>query len=139
MKKDRIQGKFLDELRRVPVVQVACNKCDLSRNSVYRWRNEDPYFASLMDDALTEGEEYINDLGESQLLTLIKNKSYPAIRFWLTHHHNKYKKQEKIIETTNNRLDEDTIIKELNITEEDFKEENRIATAMRIANYIDNQ
>lgn len=91
MKKIKYQDQFLDELRKVPIVQVACEKTGLSRNSVYRWRKEDKVFAENMDQALKEGEDLVNDMSESQLLTLIKEKSYQAISFWLRHRNVKFK------------------------------------------------
>jgi len=91
MKKDRIQKTFLTELKRIPIVQVACEKSGISRNSIYRWRKEDEKFRKLMDKALSEGEALINDMSESQLLVLIKEKSFSAIRFWLNHRNPKFK------------------------------------------------
>jgi len=135
MKKDRIQDKFLDELREIPIIQVACKRIGISRNSVYRWRNEDPYFASLMKDALAEGEESMNDLTEGQLLSLIKEKHFQAIRFWLTLRHPKFKKEE-IPEKIDREAEADEIIKELGLTSVDFTEENRIATASKISKYL---
>jgi len=83
MKKSRIQSSFLAELRKIPIVQVACEKQSVSRNSVYRWRKEDEEFAKVMDEALAEGEKLVNDMTESQLLALIGEKHWPAISFWL--------------------------------------------------------
>ena len=83
MKKSRVQNSFLAELRKIPIVQVACEKLDVSRNSVYRWRKEDEDFAKAMDESLAEGEKLVNDMTESQLLSLIGEKHWPAISFWL--------------------------------------------------------
>ena len=83
MKKSRVQSSFLAELRKIPIVQVACEKLDVSRNSVYRWRKEDEEFAKAMDESLAEGEKLVNDMTESQLLSLIGEKHWPAISFWL--------------------------------------------------------
>ncbi len=96
MKKNKFQDQFLDELRKVPIVQVACEKTGLSRNSVYRWRKEDKEFAKKMDEALAEGVALVNDMSESQLLTLIKEKNYPAISFWLRHRNDNYKNKLEI-------------------------------------------
>lgn len=96
MKKNKFQDQFLDELRKVPIVQVACEKTGLSRNSVYRWRKEDKAFLKKMDDALAEGVALVNDMSESQLLTLIKEKNYPAISFWLKHRNDNYKNKLEI-------------------------------------------
>jgi hypothetical protein len=91
MKKDRIRGLFLDQLRKVPIVQVACEKVGISRNAVYRWKREDKEFAKEMETALEEGEALVNDMSESQLITLIREKNWPAISFWLRHRNPKYR------------------------------------------------
>ena len=91
MKKDRIQDVFLEQLRKIPIVQVSCEKVGIARNSVYRWRSEDPEFAKAMDEALAEGEALVNDMGESQLLSLMKEKNWHAISFWLRKRNPKFK------------------------------------------------
>ena len=91
MKKNKYQSKFFEELRKVPIVQVACEKTNVSRNSVYRWKKTDKFFSKKMDQAISEGVEFVNDMSESQLLTLIKEKNYPAISFWLRHRNDNYK------------------------------------------------
>lgn len=140
MKKHRIQQKFLDELKQIPIVRIACGRSGISHNSVYRWRAEDPRFASLMDEALAEGEDFVNDLTESKLLTLIKEKQFAAIRFWLTHRHPIYKKRIEAVTTeTNNDAEEERIIKELGLTEEDFTDEKRDITVRRIADYLNSR
>lgn len=103
MKKNRHKDDFLNHLRKIPIVQVASEKSGLSRNSIYRWRNEDQQFADEMDKALTEGEEFVSAMSESQLLNLIKEKSFPAIRFWLKHRSPKFRER---IEVTTKTIDE---------------------------------
>ena len=71
-KKKKVRNIFLAELKKVPIVQVACEKTGISRNSIYRWKREDKNFSKAMDKALAEGEALVNDMSESQLLTLIK-------------------------------------------------------------------
>lgn len=96
MKKNKYQDQFLAELARIPIVHVACEKTGLSRNSVYRWRREDTAFAKKMDEALSEGVALVNDMSESQLLNLIKEKNWPAISFWLRHRNDNYKNKIEI-------------------------------------------
>lgn len=83
MKKNKKSDEFLEQLRKIPIVQVACEKVGISRNSIYRWRNEDVEFCKNMDKALLEGEELVNDMSESQLISLIRDKNWNAISFWL--------------------------------------------------------
>lgn len=103
MKKNKFQNQFLDELRKVPIIQVACEKTGLSRNSVYRWKREDKAFAKKMDEALAEGVALVNDMSESQLLTLIKEKNYSAISFWLRHRNDNYKDKIEITTKEDNQ------------------------------------
>lgn len=104
-KKDKIRDSFLEELRKIPIVAVACEKTNISRNSVYRWKKEDKKFCNDMEQALVEGEALVNDLSESQLLTLIKEKSWSAISFWLRHRNPKFK--DKVEITTSIRVDDE--------------------------------
>lgn len=90
-KKKKVRKIFLEELKKVPIVQVVCEKTGISRNSVYRWKREDKIFSKDMDEALAEGEALVNDMSESQLLTLIKEKNFSAIRFWLNHRNPKFR------------------------------------------------
>lgn len=135
MKKDRVQDKFLEELRKIPIVQVACERCGISRQSVYRWRKEDSDFAIYMDQALDEGEELLNDLCESQLLALVKDKNFQAIKYRLDKRHPKYRKP--LQETKSGQeLDGEEIIQLLGLTDEDFLEENYDKTVLRITRYL---
>ena len=95
-KKDRVKDAFLDELRKIPIVLVACEKSGVSRNSVYRWKREDKDFSKAMGEAISEGEELVNDMSESQLLTLIKEKNFSAVRYWLSHRSPKFKEKVEI-------------------------------------------
>lgn len=98
MKKNKLQDQFFVELEKVPIVQVACEKCGISRNSIYRWRKADKGFCKKMDESLANGVALVNDMSESQLLTLIKEKNYSAISFWLRHRNDNY--MDKIEVTT---------------------------------------
>jgi len=102
MKKNRIKDKFLENLKKVPIVQIGCEKVGVSRNSVYRWRNSDKKFAEEMDKAMIEGEEFINDISEGQLLNMIKEKSWPALAFWLRHRNPKFKEKVELTGTIKN-------------------------------------
>ena len=85
---------ILEQLRRVPVIQVACERAGLSRASFYRLKAEDEAFKTLIEEAIKEGVGFINDMGESQLIALIREKNWPAISFWLRAHHPSYKQRD---------------------------------------------
>lgn len=96
MKKNIKKEEFLEQLRKIPIVQVCCEKVGLSRNSVYRWRKEDDEFYKAMVEAIVEGEAFVTDMSESQLISLIKDKHFPAVHLWLRQHHPKYKDKVEI-------------------------------------------
>lgn len=106
MKKDKVRDLFLEQLRKVPIVQVACEKVGVSRNSVYRWKQEDPEFRKLMDDALSEGEALVNDMSESQLITLIREKNWHAISFWLRHRNPRFHDRLEVMAKVQTRQEE---------------------------------
>jgi hypothetical protein len=90
MKKSNLSPKFLEELRLVPIVSLACEKTGISRNSVYRWRKEDPEFTREMDEVLAIGVDSVNDLAESKLINNIQKGEMQAIKYWLDNNKKNY-------------------------------------------------
>ena len=108
MKKAKYSKVFLEELRKIPIVQVACEKSGLSRQSVYRWKREDQEFAQAMEEAITDGIDFVNDMSETQLMNQIKAGNLSAVRLWLTHNRERYSRKLKIEHSTKNyQLDEE--------------------------------
>ncbi|MBI2096276.1 MAG: hypothetical protein HYT43_01420 [Candidatus Taylorbacteria bacterium] len=89
MKKDQ-KAFLLEQLKKTPIIQIACEKVGISRMTYYRWRKDDPEFAKASDSALSEGSLLVNDMAESQLMSAIRDKNMTAIIFWLKHHHANY-------------------------------------------------
>jgi predicted DNA binding protein len=89
MKQDKLKNSLIEQLKEMPILQFACKKVGVSRASYYRWR-KDLEFAKEADAAIVEGETLITDLGESQLISLIRDRNFPAIQLWLKTHHPKY-------------------------------------------------
>ena len=84
------RGVLLEQLRKTPIVQIACEKSGIGRATYYRWRQEDKKFAEMADEALLEGSLLVNDMAESQLFQAIRNQNLGAIVFWLKNHHPAY-------------------------------------------------
>lgn len=82
--------KLLEQLKKVPIVQVACERAGVPRSTFYRWRKEDAEFLNECEVALEQSSAIINDMAESQLINAIKNQNMTAIIFWLKHHHKAY-------------------------------------------------
>ena len=89
MKKDKIKDLLIKLLKDMPVAHLALKKLNVSRASYYRWM-KDPKFAKEVNTAIAEGEALINDLSESQLISLIRDRNFQALHLWLKSHHPKY-------------------------------------------------
>lgn len=82
--------KLLDQFKKTPIVQVACERCGVPRATYYRWRKDDEKFTEACDAAIEESTGFINDMAESQLIAAIKEKNMTAIIYWLKSNHAKY-------------------------------------------------
>lgn len=80
----------IENLKKIPIVQVVCEKSGIARSTYYRWHHDDEEFAQQADEALASGRNFINDLAESQLLKAIQNGDMTGIIFWLKHNHHQY-------------------------------------------------
>jgi len=107
-KRDAEKTKFLDALRKTPIIQLASQQAGLpSRATYYRWRKDDPDFAKACDEAIGEGVELISDLAETKLVSAIKDGDFNAIRFWLKNRDPDYAEKLQIqakVETTEKPL-----------------------------------
>ncbi len=85
----RDKAALIEQLRKTPVIQIACEKAGVSRMTYYRWR-EDEEFAKAADEALIDGKSLVNDLAESQLLSALREGEAWSVQYWLRHHHIDY-------------------------------------------------
>lgn len=90
MKRYRKEKEFLEQIKTVPNVSLACEKVGLSRNTVYRWCKEDPEFKERLDVAISTGTDSINDLAESKLIGHINSGNLRAIQYWLDNNKRNY-------------------------------------------------
>lgn len=105
----KIKKLLLAQLQKTPIVQIACEKAGVSRATYYRWRKEDDEFEKQADLSLGEGTMLMNDVAESQLLSLIKDKHPTGIIFWLKHHHPTYAPKMEISANKKDSLTEEDI------------------------------
>lgn len=92
MKKEKVQNKLIEELERTPIISVACEKVDISRNTFYRWIQEDTKFLKQVNEAMDKGIGLVSDFAESNVLSGIKNKDAGYTKYWLSHRHPRYKR-----------------------------------------------
>jgi len=90
MKRFRHENAFLEQIKTIPNISLACEKIGLSRNTIYRWCKEDPDFKNRLDEALGNGTESVNDLAESKLITQINSGNMQAIKYWLDNNKKNY-------------------------------------------------
>jgi ACT domain-containing protein len=123
-RKAREQASLLENLRKLPIVQIACEKTGISRATYYRWRKEDEEFTKSTDEALQEGVTLVSDMAESQLLTQIRDGNLGAVMYWLKHRNQNY----------NNKLEVTARIKQDNeaLTPE---QEAAITEALKMASF----
>ena len=81
---------LLDQLRKTPIIETACQKLNISKMTISRWRKKSMEFSARFEDALLEGRLRINDVAESQILALIAAGKFEPSKFWLTHNSARY-------------------------------------------------
>ncbi len=75
----------LDVLRKMPVIEMACQKTGVGTTTYYRWRRNDKEFLKESDIAFAEGKLFIIDLARTQMVSLMKDKHWPAIKYIIEH------------------------------------------------------
>ena len=89
-RQEALRDKFLEVLHEMPIIEYACKKSGIGRTTYYRWRKEDGAFARKSDENFRHGVEFINDMSETQMIQLIKEKKLPAIAMWLKNNSSRY-------------------------------------------------
>jgi len=127
-RKAREQAMLLEQLRKMPIVQIACEKAGVSRATYYRWKKEDEKFAEAANEALQDGVTLVSDMAESQLLSQIRDNNLGAIMYWLKHRNSNY----------NNKLEVTARIKQDNevLTPE---QEAAITEALKLASFTEEE
>lgn len=100
-KNEETKRLFLEQLKKTPIVQIACEKLSIGRATFYRWKQEDSEFGKSIDAAIFDGRLMVNDLAESQLIGAVKDRDMRAIMYWLKHHHADYKTRIELDGTIN--------------------------------------
>ncbi len=98
---------LIEQVKKTPIIQVACEKVGVGRATFYRWKKEDKEFALQIELALEEGSSLVNDMAESQLMAAIREQNLTAIIFWLKHHHPAYANRVEI--TTKTKREEEIL------------------------------
>jgi hypothetical protein len=88
MKKTKaLLNKLVEEIEKTPLVQIACDKVGVSRNTFYRWMKEDKEFLVRVNEAVSLGTGLVSDVAQSNVLEGIKRKDPMYTKYWLSHKH----------------------------------------------------
>jgi hypothetical protein len=90
VRQEEDKERLLTILREMPIAEFAVKKSGIGKSTYYRWRHEDQEFARAADAAQREGEDFVSDLSETQVIALIRERNLPAITLWLKAHRPKY-------------------------------------------------
>ncbi len=94
---EKQKKSVVDQLKKTPIVQLACERSGVGRSTYYKWRKFDKIFAQAADRAKEAGCFLINDIAESRLIRMIQDENLTAIIFWLKHNHPKYATVNRVI------------------------------------------
>lgn len=106
---------LIDELKKMPIIEVACRRTDTGRTTYYRWQEEDKEFAKQVDESIKYGKSVINDLAESKVITGIKNDDKTYTIYWLNHNHRTYGNKVEAIQ-------QETSEKKIGVNDAEIKE-----------------
>jgi hypothetical protein len=104
MKRRFEKSKFLQILSEYPLVTVACKKSGIAKATIYRWMKDNPDFKKAVESAQKEGRQFVNDIAESGLISLMKEKNLAAIKYYLNNNDPRYvpKRSEFVFPDYNN-------------------------------------
>src|ERR1700690_1313879 len=93
----KLKEALINTLKEMPIIEVAVKRIGIGRDTYYRWKAQDKDFLKRSQEAMMQCIEFINDMSESQIIALIKDKKMSSIKFWLRHNHPKYAQRVEII------------------------------------------
>jgi len=116
MKKTKaLINKLLAELEKTPLIQIACDKVGISRNTFYRWMKEDKEFLSRTTEAISLGTGLVNDVAISNVLEGIKRKDPMYTKYWLDRKHHDFRRPFRF------KIDSDDILTQFRLMMESIK------------------
>ncbi len=90
----------IENLKRMPIIEIACNKSGVSRATYYRWKEQNPAFSQAVDKAQEEGEALIRDVAVSKIIKGINDDNLTAAMYWLNHRDPRFSNKVEISTTT---------------------------------------
>lgn len=101
LRQKKLKEALLEQLKRTPTIETACQKVGVGRATVYRWMDQSKGFKEQIESALNEGRTFMSDIAENQLFALIGEKKYEAIRLYLSTHNPRYSNKLEVTGSVN--------------------------------------
>ena len=86
----KLKQALLEQMKRTPTLEQACQKVGVSRMTVNRWRTKSKRFDGEVEAALREGREFVSDVAETQMFNLIGQGKQEMIKYFLSHNNARY-------------------------------------------------
>lgn len=134
-RQEKDKQALVEALKDMPIARVACKRAGVSRATYYRWRNEDPDFLRQCYEAISMGIDAINEMSDSQLISLIGEKSLQAIKWWQQHNHERYgakARQQNLSEPIENLDPDDPMHQKIREATERYEDDLRSALIEKI-------
>ena len=74
---------FLENLKQMPFIQVACKNSSISRATIYRWMKDNDRFRRKVQKAIKTGREGLIEIAEIALVKKFRSGDMNAIKFFL--------------------------------------------------------
>lgn len=82
--------KLLVHLTESGNISYSCKRAGISRETYYKWKEDDALFAFDAELAVDYGKSFVNDLAHTQLILNIQKGDMQAVRFQLASCHPDY-------------------------------------------------
>lgn len=86
----KLRSLFLEQLKKTPTIEQACQKIQVSRMTISRWRKVSRKFDQAVHTAQAEGREFVSDIAEAQMFNLISQGKVEMIKYFLSHNNERY-------------------------------------------------
>ena len=91
-KSKKLLKQIIAEIEKMPNKSYVCQRLSISRQTFYRWLNDDVDFAGDIEEAIRIGNESMCDLAESKIIEKVKEGDFRAAKYILDNKHKDYKR-----------------------------------------------
>ena len=90
IRQDKLKQMLLEQMKRTPTIEQAAQKVGVTRMTILRWRKKNNRFNEEVENALREGRDFVSDIAETQMFSLIGQGKQEMIKYFLSHNNPRY-------------------------------------------------